>query len=449
MKKYLTITVLVFMLSDFVFSQSQLEKYIAIGLKENLVLQEKSISLEKSMVALKDARSYFLPSLNFIGNYITAEGGRVISFPAGDLMNPVYSTLNQLTSSQNFPQIKNVNVQLFPKNFYDTKFRVTYSLINSDLYYNASVKKQEIKLQEYEVEIYRQELIKDIKLAYYNYCSSVNAIDIYENAENLANQNLKVNQSLQKNGKGLQANIVRAESEVENINSKIIEAKNISLATKYYFNFLLNKPLTDTVIYEPQPIPESLITSLLNSPVTSGRSELFKIDAGIKLTNTILKMNNNYFIPKLNTSLDLGSQASNFQFNDQSRYYFFMLQLDVPIFNGFRNQYKITQTKLDIKNIQLQKSLVSDQLQLEASITQNNVKSSLALFQSSQKQLASAQAYFNLIDKGFKEGVNSLIEFIDARNQLTAAQLQTSINQNKVLQAFAEYQRQTSNTLIK
>ena len=448
MKKF-NIGVLFLSISQSTFSQSQLDEYIAAGLKENLVLKEKNISVEKSVLALKDARSYFLPSLNFIGNYITADGGRTISFPAGDLLNPVYSTLNQLTSSQNFPQIRNADVPLLPNNFYDTRFRITYPLLNTDIHYNSSIKRQEIKLQQYEVEIYRQELIKDIKQAYYSYCSSVDAIDIFRNAQQLVNQNLKVNQSLQKNGKGLPANVIRAESEVENISSKIIEAQNISLSAKYHFNFLLNKPLADTVIYEKQTLPDELMASLSASPNTSGRSELFKIDAGIRLNNTVLKMNKSYFFPKLSTSLDLGSQASDFKFNNKSRYYLFALQLDVPLFNGNRNQYKIAQTKLDIKTLQLQKNFVSDQLQLSAGIAQNNLKSALALFQSSQKQLVSAKSYFNLIDKGFKEGINSLIEFIDARNQLTTAELQVSINQNKVLNAFAEYQRQTTNTTIK
>ncbi len=445
------ITLLILLLSIFqtAFPQTQLDAYITIGLKENLVLREKNISLEKSMLALKEARSYSLPSLNFIGNYITAEGGRTISFPAGDLLNPVYATLNQLTASQNFPQVKNADVQLLPNNFYDTRLHIAYPLLNSDIHYNNSIKKQEIKLQEYEVDIYKQELVRDIKQAYYSYCSSVDVIAIYQNAEQLANQNLKVNQSLQKNGKGLKANVIRAESEVENISSKIIEAQNTSRSAKYYFDFLLNKPLTDSVIFEKQPLPDTLLASLSAIPVVSGRGELFKINAGIRLDSTVLQMNRSYFLPKLSTSLDIGSQASDFKFNNKSRYYLFAVQLDVPIFNGYRNRYKIAQTKLDIKGLQLQKDRVSDQLQLSANIAQNNLKSAFALLQSAQKQLASAQSYFNLVDKGFKEGINSLIEFIDARNQLTNSELQVSINQNRVLNAFAEYQCQTVNTTIK
>ncbi len=238
-------------------AQHKLSEYIGSGLENNLTLREKNISLEKSLIALKEAKSLFLPSMNFIGNYLSAEGGRVITFPAGDLLNSVYSTLNQLTSSQQFPQIKNADVQLLPNNFYDVRFHITYPLLNTDIYYNKIIRQQEVILQQYDVEIYKQELTKEIKQAYYNYCTAINAVSIYKNALELVNQNLKVNQSLLRNGKGLPANVIRAESEVENISSRIIETENTRLNAKYYFNFLLNRSLADTVEAEDNPLPDS------------------------------------------------------------------------------------------------------------------------------------------------------------------------------------------------
>jgi len=430
-------------------AQHKLSEYIGSGLENNLTLREKNISLEKSLIALKEAKSLFLPSMNFIGNYLSAEGGRVITFPAGDLLNSVYSTLNQLTSSQQFPQIKNADVQLLPNNFYDVRFHITYPLLNTDIYYNKIIRQQEVILQQYDVEIYKQELTKEIKQAYYNYCTAINAVSIYKNALELVNQNLKVNQSLLRNGKGLPANVIRAESEVENISSRIIETENTRLNAKYYFNFLLNRSLADTVEAEDNPLPDSLLIVIAEIPNITNRSELHKINTGIKLYNTQLKLNRSYYIPKLSSFLDLGSQYSDFIFNSQSRYYFLGMQLDIPIHNGNRNRFKIQQTQFDIKSSELQKTFVSTQLQMAAGVAQNNLKSAYATYQSSEKQLVSAKAYFNLIDKGFKEGINSLIEFVDARNQVTTAELQVNINRYKVLNQIAEYERQTTNSQIK
>ncbi|MFL0686149.1 MAG: TolC family protein, partial [Algoriphagus aquaeductus] len=121
-------------------AQGQLEAYISFGLENNLVLKEKSIELEKSLLALKEAKSYFLPSLDFGANYTLASGGRTIDIPIGTLLNPVYATLNQLTGSNAFPQLENVSEQFLPDNFYDARFRASLPIYNKDLQYQKQIR---------------------------------------------------------------------------------------------------------------------------------------------------------------------------------------------------------------------------------------------------------------------------------------------------------------------
>src|SRR5690349_13812800 len=89
-------------------AQNALEAYVQEGLTNNLVIQQKNISLEQAQTALSIAKSNFLPSVNLLADYTSGKGGRNISLPIGDLLNPVYSSLNQLTQSDGFPQIENV-----------------------------------------------------------------------------------------------------------------------------------------------------------------------------------------------------------------------------------------------------------------------------------------------------------------------------------------------------
>ena len=59
-----------------------------------------------------------------------------------------------------------------------------------------------------------------------------------------------------------------------------------------------------------------------------------------------------------------------------------------------------------------------------------------------QKQVEAAKSYFKLIDKGRSEGANTFIEWLDARNQLTTAEVQEQINKFRALIAWADYERQ-------
>jgi outer membrane protein TolC len=61
-----------------------LEDYIREGLKNNLVLEQKNISLKQAQQSLRIAKSYFLPSINLLADYTSGKGGRSIAIPVGD-----------------------------------------------------------------------------------------------------------------------------------------------------------------------------------------------------------------------------------------------------------------------------------------------------------------------------------------------------------------------------
>jgi len=426
-------------------AQSALDNYINAGLKNNIVVQQKNIALDKAINALKEAKTYFLPSFNFNGTYTSGEGGRNIPLPIGDLLDPVYGTLNKLTQTNEFPQISNESINFFPTNFYDAKVRTSLAVYNSDLYYNKDIKKQQVQLQEYEVGTYKRDLVKDIKVAYYNYLMALSSEQIYQSAEGLVNKNVEVNESLLKNGKGLPASVLRAESEAETIKNQILEAKNNATNAMHYFNFLLNKKQDETI---DTSINKQLALSEVNKYIDqeniSAREELKMAALGEGIYFNAYQMNKQFWQPKVSAFLDLGSQASDWAFNSQSKYYLVGAQVDIPIFNWFKNDYKTNEAQADYQSASLNTKYITEELQLSADVAKNSLSTAYSAYQTALKQLSSAQSYFNLIEKGIKEGVNSQIEFIDARNQLTVSQISVNINLYKVLQAMADVERETA-----
>ena len=423
-------------------AQQILETYIQEGLANNLVLKEKNASLEQSLLALKDAKSFFLPSMDFGASYTLAEGGRTIAFPVGDLLNPVYSTLNKLTASSNFPQIDNVSEQLLPDNFYDTRFRTTLPILNTDIKYQNQIRKEQVNWNSYQVEIYRATLIQDIRVAYFSFCAAHSSIEILKNTLQLVTQNLKDTRSLVENGKALPASVLRAESELEQVKSMLLEAENKTVNAAQYLNFLVNRPLEQSVPFEAIPLDLSQLDLLLTEDIQEQNPELRAMKSMESIQQTLLKSGKNYWVPKISTYADLGSQGFDWSFDSQSRYLMGGLSLSVPVFQGGRNQNQIQKNVIGLESIQRQKELVNQKLNLSLQIQKNEVKTLLAGLQSAEKKLLAATAYLKLIDRGFKEGSQSLLEFIDARNQFTQAALQKTISVYKLQMALAQLERQ-------
>jgi outer membrane protein TolC len=317
-------------------------------------------------------------------------------------------------------------------------------IINADLFYNRDIQKQQIKISEFEIEIYKKELSKNIKVAYYQYLSAAKAISVYENAIKVAQEAKRINEKLLNNGKTVKAYVLRAESEIQNLQSKITNSKQQEKNAQLYFNFLINASNDQVIdtLGSTELGEENIKNYLVSDLAISDRAELKAINQSISILSTVNNMNKNYWLPKLNGFIDLGSQASDWKYNDRSRYYFLGLQLDIPIFTGGSHLYKIKKSKLDVELQKSQLTYVQQQLNLSANVAKNSIKSHYQNYQSAVQQTTAAKAYLDLIDRGYKEGINTFIETLDARNQLTISQIQELISKYDLMASIAVYERE-------
>lgn len=441
-------TVLIFVLSMATlssFAQASLQAYIDTALRNNLLLQQRHLSFEKAVTALKSAKSLYQPSVNLEAGYQTADGGRHIPLPIGDLLNPVYATLNQLTQSSQFPAIENETINFLPRNYYDAHIRTTLPLVNTEIGHNKRIHEHQVRLSELDVDTYKRELVKEIKVAYFGYLSAVQSVGVYRSALGLAEEGRRANERLVAHGKGLPAYVLRSESEVAAAEAALTGAEQQVKNAMYYFNSLLNRDAEagiDTV-FDPADALLAVADLLHGEAQHPGtREELQALATAVSIRETALKMDKQYAVPTVNAFLDLGSQSEGFHFNDQTRYYMAGLQLTFPIFNGNRNKYKVQQSQLDLQQARLQLAEAGQQLQLSRSVALNSLHAAWQHYEAGKRQLEAAQAYQRLIGKGYEAGTNSYIETVDARNQYTAARLALSVSTYRVLSAAATVERE-------
>ena len=420
------------------YSQSRLDDYIEIGLKNNEVIKQHNFDINKSMWALKEARSLFSPTVSLNANYTVADGGRTIDIPIGDMLNPVYNTLNQITNSNAFPTLQNQSVLINPDNFYDAKIHTTMPLLNFEIIYNKRIKNQQTSLQKIELEIYQRELVKDIKIAYYKYLQSLEGIKIYEDALVLVKENQRVNHSLFKNDKINRTAVLRSDNEVIRIAANLETAKQLSNNAQSYFNFLINQKLDTEIRIDEnnETLPNVMVTEN-----TLNREEISKLNQVSEINENVNKLTQSYWYPKLSGFADVGFQDFDFEINKDSRYYFAGLGLEWNIFSGNKNKYKLKQVEQDTKKISSQIDNVKQQLLLQFQVSQNNLKSALEQFNADKNQKESARKYNDDITRLYKEGQAIYIELLDAQNQWVNAQLNANISLYNSWIAFAEMER--------
>ncbi|MFT4204823.1 MAG: TolC family protein [Chitinophagaceae bacterium] len=451
MRKYLmTFAVFCGTCTGLYAQRNVLDDYIDSAIAHNIVIQKKSVALDKARLSFDIAKSYYRPTTSFLMDYQYADGGRDIQLPLGDLLNGVYSTLNQLTSSNSFPQLANQSINFLPKNFYDARVHTTLPLYNPDIKYNKQLAAEQIQLSQLDIAVYKKDLIKNTKEAYFNYLLALQVIAVYKESLSLAEEGRRTNQKLLDNGKGLPAYVIRSESEVENfkaeINSAVQKAKNAAL----YFNFLLNRNLDAPIDtnYNAQQEADKATTLLMRDANVAEREEIKSLEQVSQINKTTQDMNKSAFYPRLNSFLDLGSQAQNWKVNGQSKYYLFGVQLSVPIYSGLRTKNKIRQAEFDMKNTQLDISQATQQLSMADKAAKNELNAAIQTLSAKKKQLDAAATYQRLINRGYREGSNTFIETIDARNQYTQAHIAQQMQVFQVLISATDVERNLSNSHI-
>ncbi|PWT97179.1 MAG: hypothetical protein C5B52_14285 [Bacteroidetes bacterium] len=439
------IRTVVFLTSILFFSKLQgqtiLNNYLKIGLENNLALKQKGFDLERARLDLKRAQTLFFPQASINSQYLLASGGRTQDLPVGDLLNGVYSTLNQLTASNKFPQVTNQSIKFLPNNYQDTRMEITLPVVNTDIKYNRDIKKEWINSRQADIDVYKRDLVKNIKQSYYQFLQSAKAVSIFKNALSVVRENLRVSEKFVQNNMATKEIVLRAQAQVSQVETSVIESTNNMQNATAYFNFLINQPL-ETPIEIDSSIAEQINTNLkLNADSQTTREELLKLRSSKRLLESKLRMDEAFLIPTLNAFYNVGYQGYGFKFNSDQFYQLGGLQLRWNIFKAGDNKYKVQQSRIDIDAISNQYNDVVNQLNLEQKTAFNNYASSVQSLESSNDEVQSSRETYRLAERRFKEGKALQIELIDARTQMTRAELKYSLAQLAVLSASAEVER--------
>ncbi len=418
-----------------------LQRYIGEGLANNQAMKRQDIAVEQSIQALREARGLFFPQVDFQASYTLAAGGRTIQFPVGDLFNPVYGTLNQLTESEAFPtDLANEDIQFLPNNFHETKVRITQPLLNSDIYFNRQAKTHQIAVAKASRQAYKQELIKEIKVAYIQYLQTTEAIKIYDEAYALLKEILRVNKKLVASQKATPQVISQAEFELSQIEASQAQQRALRQTAAAYFNFLLNRPLdasieSDLEMTAPEITPA---LALLQTQALENRSEIAQLDAAVQATDQGIARYQYAALPELGILMDVGFQGFGYTFEQEQAFFLGAVSLNWNIFQGSQTKAQKAQVELDKARLLNQQSELQQQVQLQVTQAYHQLAASKTQIATAQKGQAAASEAFDFVQKRYAQQQSSFLELVQARTDLTQARLNLNLAQYAYLEQQAQ-----------
>jgi outer membrane protein TolC len=412
-------------------SDPVLDRYVAIGIENNLALRQMDFSFEKSMKALAEAKGMFLPKIGIAARYTRAGGGREIVFPVGDLLNPVYSTLNDLLSfhgvpPQDFPVLENEVIPFLREEEHETKVRLVQPLFEPAILYNYRIRSNLGKASGAGRDAYARQLISDIKSSYFNWLKAAEVVDLLEETRDLLEENLRVSGSLHENGMATVDVVYRAEAELHQNEQYISEADKARVLAASYFNFLLNRELTEPI--DPPSVAYSVIDerSGFDEAVGSaqaGREELRQLEYAVEAAANGIKLSSSSYLPSLSFVFDYGFQGEDDRFSGEDDFWMGSLVLSWTIFDGLQRKARRDQSVIEKRIYETRLDEARKQVRLEVTEAWKNLDTAKLAITTASARSRSAGRSFEIVRKKYNSGMASQVEFLDSRTTMTNAEV--------------------------
>ena len=432
-----------------------IDTYVRDGLAANLGLRAATLDVERSQAALDAARARFLPEAEFTARYTRAEGGRLIELPLAALLNPAYATLNELLVASGrpagFPQIEDRGFGLIREKEQDTRITLRQPLYAPAI--PAAVRAQRALLEgsEYARLAFARRLKRDITVAYLGWLQASKTVGIVDSSRALLVENLRVNDSLFRNGRITEDQVLRARAELLAVEQQLREARNGRAQARSYLNFLLNRDL-DAALEPAEPADEVERTAYdlaqLRANALDNRPELAQLDRLVAASRAQADLARAARRPTLALGTDAGTQGERYEFGRGRNFATVSLLLNWTLFDGGARRADQRAADAGVRLAGTRRDELAQQVQLEVQQALDELETTADSLRTAEARAAAARAGFHIAGRKRDEGAISQVEFIDARNALTGAELNLNLTRLQLLGRQAELDYATAAGLL-
>ena len=413
-----------------------LGSYVRVALQNNLGLKQEQFGLDQRAAALRQARGLFLPNLMVDSRYSETQGGLNL----GDLVNPAYRALNQLTNSSQFPT--NIDGR-FPY-AQETRMRFVQPLFNAAIVSNYQINARLKDVQDARVRTSARQLAADVQLAYANHARAARVLEVYRATQLLVNENARVARKLLENGKVTADAVHRAEAQRLEVEQQLAEAEQKRGAAAGYFNLLLDRPLDSSI--------DLVADSLLLSPVTltveqavahahKAREELEQAEQGVKAAEANARLARSSYLPSLSLAVDYGIQGQRYRFNSESDFAMVSVVASWNLFNGLQDAARAEHASLDAQRGRVQRAELERQIELQVRTAYDALQVAKKSLLAADARNEAARRSYELVARRYAEGMASTLELLDARTTYTSAELNRVLTRHDYFARRVELER--------
>ncbi|MEM9930431.1 MAG: TolC family protein, partial [Bacteroidota bacterium] len=411
-------------------------------------LANTQLQLTQQQNQQEQARRNWRPSVDFQGSYLFAQGGRLIQFPIGDLFNPVYGALNQITQSSDFPtDLENENIQLTPNNFLDLQLQVQQPIFNSAIRYNQAIQDEILRLREIDQDIAKRELNYQVKTAYYDYLKTFEGLRILAASDELLQDVLRVNQRLVQYDKATAEVVADTEYQIAQLASQKAQLETQQTLAKALFNLLLQKDLSaditvDSSILATIDLTDVSLTERYDQAL-GNYLELRQVDQAYAINSLNRERIQASARPTLGAFGGVGYQTENFQTDIGGPLFTLGVSMQVNLFDGGKRKLQVEALQMEQEMLGNNRRQLEQQLEIGLLQQQQQLRQLRQQMTAETTQVEAAATSLRLTRSRYENNKVILLQLLEAENRYQTSQLQQLLTKYDYLKVLAELDRLT------
>ncbi|MBU2493223.1 MAG: TolC family protein [Bacteroidetes bacterium] len=387
-----------------------LQKAIQIALEKNTEIKVAKLEVNKSEEKLREARSGLFPNIEANGQYQRYIEKPVIFLPPGSPFGEVL----EIGSNNSYLGTIGARVPIFSMGLYDGIGVASKSVeLNSEnLRFTEVATVNYVKKIFYSVLLARE--FKDVINQ-----SLQNALDQLENVKRRNKQEVASDYDL-----------LRAEVQVENLRPQVIQAENNYEISKENLKVLIGLKSEQEINilgefdFDGQ---YSLSLQQLLDDALNNNPQLAILNKQEEITNRTVSLEKSAYFPSLAAfgNYQYQAQSDDFKISDYRWVSTFVvgLQLQIPIFNGFKTPARVEQANITLNQVEEQKQGFTKALKTQLQNVVYVIEQTIIRIKGQDKNIEQAQQGYEIARTRFENGLATQLEVNDAELALRQARL--------------------------
>ena len=400
------------------------EQALEIALNENLNIKIAGAELERVDYLKQENWYALLPSVAASGQY------------SNNIMKPVFF-------SDFFPGGK---MEVGSTHSYTLAGTAQVPIFSMALYKNIEMSEIEIRAALESARTTKLDLIQQVKNSFYGVVMMEESLKVLEQSFKNAMESAENIRKMYEQGLASEYDKIRSDVAARNISPTLTQARSGLELAKLQLKILLSLPLSQEISADGSF--EQFSGQMLNYSAgildVDQNSNLKTMDIQLERLNKSFELIRSQRLPMLAGFANYQMQMQNEEFKLNKPWansFALGISLQIPIFNKLSISLKEKQTKVGIRQLEYQRTLLKESLTLSAINSVNEMKRAGAQLKSDREAVEQAMKGYEISKVRYNTGAGTVLEMNDSEVALTRSRLNYTQTLYDFIKARNEYEK--------